>query len=110
MKRRAAAHMEFNKEDFLQNILPAVGPILIFVMLIVAQPDLGTSVDIVLIATAILFGAGLSEKWLLVGAPAALPALHSLISHVFYRHPRLMASLNPEADPLGAGFQLLQSL
>ncbi len=110
MKRRAAAAMEFNKEDFLQNILPAVGPILIFVMLIVAQPDLGTSVDIVLIATAILFVAGLSWKWLLVGAAAALPALYLLISHVSYRQARLMAFLNPDADPLGAGFQLLQSL
>jgi cell division protein FtsW len=110
MKRRAASAMEFNKEDFLQNILPAVGPILIFVMLIVAQPDLGTSVDIVLIATAILFVAGLSWKWLLVGAGAALPALYLLISHVSYRQARLMAFLNPDSDPLGAGFQLLQSL
>jgi cell division protein FtsW len=110
MKRRSAAAMEFNKEDFLQTILPAVGPILIFVMLIVAQPDLGTSVDIVLIATAILFVAGLSWKWLLVGGAAALPALYLLISHVSYRQARLMAFLNPDADPLGAGFQLLQSL
>ena len=110
MKRRAAAEMEFNKEDFLQNILPAVGPILLFVMLIVAQPDLGTSVDIVLIATAILFVAGLSWKWLLVGVGAALPALYLLISHVSYRQARLMAFLNPDSDPLGAGFQLLQSL
>jgi cell division protein FtsW len=110
MKRRAASAMEFNKEDFLQNILPAVGPILLFVMLIVAQPDLGTSVDIVLIATAILFVAGLSWKWLLVGAGVALPVLYLLISHVSYRQARLMAFLNPDADPLGAGFQLLQSL
>ena len=110
MKRRAAASMEFNKEDFLQTILPAVGPILIFVMLIVAQPDLGTSVDIVLIATAILFVAGLSWKWLMVGAAAALPVLYLLISHVSYRQARLMAFLNPDADPLGAGFQLSQSL
>ena len=102
--------MEFCKDDFLQTILPAVGPILIFVMLIVAQPDLGTSVDIVLIATAILFVAGLSWKWLLVGGAAALPVLYLLISHVSYRQARFMAFLNPDADPLGAGFQLLQSL
>ena len=52
-KRRSASAMQFCKDDFLQTILPAVGPVLIFVMLIVAQPDLGTSVDILLIATAI---------------------------------------------------------
>jgi cell division protein FtsW len=36
--------------------------------------------------------------------------LYLLISHVSYRQARLMAFLNPDADPLGAGFQLLQSL
>ena len=110
LKRRNAAPMEFNKDDFLQTILPAVGPILLFVLLIVAQPDLGTSVDIVLIATAILFVAGLSWKWLVVGAATALPVLYLLISHVSYRQARLMAFLNPDSDPLGSGFQLLQSL
>ena len=110
LKRRNAAAMEFNKDDFLQTILPAVGPIFLFVLLIVAQPDLGTSVDIVLIATAILFVAGLSWKWLVVGGTAALPVLYLLISHVSYRQARLMAFLNPDSDPLGSGFQLLQSL
>jgi cell division protein FtsW len=110
LKRRSAAAMEFSKDDFLQTILPAVGPILLFVLLIVLQPDLGTSVDIVLIATAILFVAGLSWKWLVVGGAAALPVLYLLISHVSYRQARLMAFLNPDADPLGSGFQLLQSL
>jgi len=110
LKRRNAAPMEFNKDDFLQTILPAVGPILLFVLLIVAQPDLGTSVDIVLIATAILFVAGLSWKWLVVGAATALPVLYLLIAHVSYRQARLMAFLNPDSDPLGSGFQLLQSL
>src|SRR6058998_3961862 len=54
LKRRSAARMEFSKNDFLRTILPAIGPILILVALILLQPDLGTSVDIVLIATAIL--------------------------------------------------------
>jgi cell division protein FtsW len=110
LKRRAAAEMEFSKDDFLQTILPAVAPILLFVMLIVLQPDLGTSVDIVLIAAAVLFVAGLSWKWLVVGAAGALPVLYLLISHVSYRQARLMAFLNPDSDPLGSGFQLLQSL
>jgi cell division protein FtsW len=110
LKRRNAAAMEFSKDDFMQTILPAVGPILLFVMLIVLQPDLGTSIDIVLVATAILFVAGLSWKWLVVGGAAALPVLYLLISHVSYRQARLMAFLNPDSDPLGSGFQLVQSL
>jgi cell division protein FtsW len=90
LKRRTAAGMEFRKEDFLHNILPAIGPIMVCVALILAQPDLGTSVDIVLIAAAVLYVAGLSWKWIAAGAAASIPALYLLISH--------------------AGFQLLQSL
>lgn len=109
-KRRSATSLEFNKQDFLQTILPAFGPVLIFVVLILAQPDLGTSVDLMLVATTILFVAGLSWKWLAVGLGAALPALYLLITHVSYRQARMMAFLNPDSDPQGAGFQLMQSL
>ena len=110
LRRRATTSLEFSKRDLVQTILPAVVPILVCVALIVMQPDLGTSVDIVLIMTAILFVAGLSWKWLLVGLAAALPALFLLIAHVSYRQARMMAFLHPESDPQGAGFQLLQSL
>jgi len=110
LKRRGKAAMEFCKEDFLQTILPAAGPVLVCVFLILAQPDLGTSIDIVLIATAILYVAGLSWKWLAVGAAAALPALYLLITQVSYRQARLLAFLDPGSDSQGAGFQLLQSL
>jgi cell division protein FtsW len=110
LKRRSAASMDFRKDDFVHNILPAIGPILVCVVLTLAQPDLGTSVDIVLIAVAVLYVAGLSWKWIAVGAAAAVPALYLLITHVAYRQARMMAFLNPDSDPQGAGFQLLQSL
>ena len=110
LKRRTATSLEFSKQDLLQTILPAVAPILVCVGLIVMQPDLGTSVDIVLIMTAILFAAGLSWKWLAVGAGTALPVLFALVTFVSYRHARIMAFLHPDSDPQGAGFQLLQSL
>jgi len=110
LRRRSATSLEFNKQDFMQTVLPAVAPILVCVALIVMQPDLGTSVDIVLIMTAILLVAGLSWKWLMVGAAAALPVLFLLIMNVSYRQARIMSFLHPESDPQGAGFQLLQSL
>jgi cell division protein FtsW len=109
-KRRGKGGMEFCKEDFLQTILPAAGPILICVALVLLQPDLGTAIDIVLVATAVLYVAGLSWKWIAVGAAAAMPLLYVLITHVAYRQARLMAFLHPDSDPQGAGFQLLQSL
>jgi cell division protein FtsW len=110
LKRRGATRLDFRQEDFMHTILPAVAPIFICVGLIVLQPDLGTSVDIVLIMTAILFVAGLSWKWIVVGAAAATPVLFFLIMHVSYRNARLISFLHPESDPQGAGFQLLQSL
>jgi len=110
LRRRTPTSLEFRKQDLLQSIFPAVAPILVCVGLIVAQPDLGTSVDILLIMTAILFVAGLSWKWLAVGVGAALPALFALIYFVSYRKARLLSFLHPDSDPQGAGFQLLQSL
>ncbi|HWY42381.1 MAG TPA: putative lipid II flippase FtsW [Candidatus Sulfotelmatobacter sp.] len=110
LKRKSTARLEFSKEDFLQNILPAIGPIFVCIGLILMQPDLGTSVDIVLIATAILFVAGLSWKWLAAGAAAAIPALFLLIMSASYRQARLWAFIHPDSDPQGAGFQLIQSL
>ncbi len=107
LRRRTATSLEFSNQDLLQTILPAVAPILVCVALILAQPDLGTSVDIVLIMTAILFVAGLSWKWLAVGAAdgaaAALLSDHSR----FLPQARLVAFLHPDNDPQGAGFQLL---
>ena len=110
LRRRTAISLEFTKQDFLQTLLPAIAPVLVCVALILAQPDLGTSVDIVLIMAAILFVAGLSRKWLAVGAVTALPLLIFSITHVSYRMARFMAFLHPDTDPQGAGFQLLQSL
>lgn len=110
LRRRRETSLEFSKQDFLQTILPAVAPIFVCVALIVAQPDLGTSVDVVLIMAAILFVAGLSWKWVAVGAAAGLPVLLLLIMNASYRQARLMAFLHPDSDPQGAGFQLLQSL
>src|SRR5258708_6670466 len=110
LKRRAVTRLELNKQVLLQTFLPAVAPILVCVGLIVLQPDLGTSVDILLIMTAILFVAGLSWKWLAVGAAAASPVLIALVAFVSYRQARITAFLHPDSDPQGAGFQLMQSL
>jgi cell division protein FtsW len=109
-KRRQTARLEFCQKDLLDTVAPAVAPVILFFWLIVFQPDLGTSIEIVLIAATVLFIAGLSPKWIGVGAVAALPALYVLIAGVGYRHDRILGFLHPEADPQGKGFQLLQSL
>jgi cell division protein FtsW len=110
LKRRKVAGLEFNKRDFQKTIAPALAPVLVMTALVVAQPDFGTSLEILLIAAAVLYAAGLSWKWLAVGAAAGLPAMFLLITRVAYRQERVLGFLNPEADPQGRGFQLLQSL
>src|SRR5437879_822367 len=90
-KRRSKASMEFRKEDFWQTIFPAAAPILVFAALILLQPDLGTSIDILVVAAAILFVGGLSWRWLAVGLAGAIPMVYLLITQVAYRQARLTA-------------------
>jgi len=92
------------------TLLPAFVPVALMVGLVVMQPDLGTAFQIFLIALAMLFVAGLSPRSVAAAAAATLPALAILIASKPYRLARVLAFFNPEADPQGTGFQLLQSL
>ncbi len=96
--------------DWKHTLIPALGPVLAIVGLIVLEPDLGTAVEIFIIALAMLFVAGLDGKYIAGAALVALPVIYLLIVRVSYRYERVVAFLNPTADPQGRGFQLLQSL
>lgn len=100
----------FSINDPLRTILPALGPAVLMGGLVVMQPDLGTGCAIVMVGLAILFFAGLSPLYFAGALAAAAPVVYLLIVRVEYRYERLMAFLNPEADPQGRGFQMLQSL
>lgn len=92
-----------------QLVVPAVPLLAIVGFLLMLQPDLGTAVLMTLIVLAILWIEGLPLRWvggLSVGG-AALVLLLARIAP--YRFARLTGWLSPESDPLGAGFQLLQS-
>jgi cell division protein FtsW len=78
--------------------------------LILLQPDLGTAISLVLIVVAMVFAAGLHYRYLVGAALAAVPVLYLVIMSAPYRLRRVMAFWNPEADPLGEGFQVIQSL
>ena len=78
--------------------------------LILFEPDLGTAVSIAMIAAMMVFAAGISYSYVVGLALASLPALYFLIMTSEYRRKRLMAFLDPWSDPLGGGFQLIQSM
>ncbi len=87
----------------LMTILPAV--------LIVRQPDLGTAALIMMLATAILFLAGVRIWKFMLGFAllvAAVPIAWSFLLHDYQRQ-RILTYLNPERDPLGAGYHIMQS-
>jgi cell division protein FtsW len=100
----------FGMNDWKRTIIPAIVPVLVLVGLVVLEPDLGTAVEIFLIAVAMLYVAGLNGKYIIGAGLAALPIIYLLIVRVSYRYERVVAFLNPMADPQGHGFQLLQSL
>lgn len=97
-------------DDWKQTLLPAVLPSLIFSLLIVKQPDLGTAMVCMALTASILFVAGMELKYLGYGVLASLPFLYYLLFHVGFRRQRMLAFVNPWADPQGAGFHMIQSL
>lgn len=91
----------------LRPILLCVGLVCV---LILAEPDLGTTVAIVLASAAVLHVAGLRLRSLALAAVCASPALYLLVFHVHYRKERILAFLHPWRDAAGASFQVVQSL
>ena len=84
-----------------------MGPPFVLVMI---QPDLGTSLVFAAVLLGMLFLSGLSLRWLIlpiVAGLAALPVLWTVLQG--YQQRRLLSFLDPSADPLGAGFQVIQS-
>jgi len=78
--------------------------------LILVEPDYGTSVLLIAVTGLMVFAAGLSYRYLVGAALLALPALYLVVWSAEYRRRRLLAFLDPWAEPLGDGFQVIQSL
>lgn len=96
-------------DDFTHGFLPSLIVLGLMSILILIQPDLGTVIALSLVVLIMLFSAGARFKHILYLLLMTLPFLFILIFSVPYRRQRILAFLNPWADPLGAGFQLIQS-
>jgi cell division protein FtsW len=103
-------HRTNSMNDWRNTLLPAVLPTMMFLALIVFQPDLGTAIACAAITACILFVAGLQLHLLGYACLVSLLPLYFLIFHVAYRRDRIMAFLNPYSDPQGKGFHIIQSL
>lgn len=80
-------------------------------VLIVKQPDLGTSLLILASGAFVIFMAGLQWRWILGAVAAVVPIAVGMWYFVMhdYQKRRVLTFLNPESDPLGAGWNIIQS-
>src|SRR5580658_8301493 len=97
-------------QDWKRTLLRGALIPVVFIILVVRQPDLGTALVLAGITAMMFILAGMEWKYLLLCVSASLPALASLLFMVPWRRARMLAFLNPEADPQGAGFHINQSL
>ena len=84
--------------------------ILLNLVLVLLQPDLGTAVLIGLVVFVLLFAGGMRITYLVTVALASLPVIYAVILRSAYQRSRIMIFLNPWKDPQGTGFQIIQSL
>ena len=78
--------------------------------LILLEPDMGTAVLLLATALMMIFLAGLDWRWMVGAAAVVPPLLWAMVMAQPYRRERLFTFLAPDKDPLGSGFQALQSL
>jgi cell division protein FtsW len=97
-------------DDIRNTLLPAALPCLIFIALILKEPDLGTALVCAGVTALMLWLAGMNLKYLGYAILGASPVLYFMLFHVAWRRDRLLAFINPESDPLGKGFHIIQSL
>lgn len=101
-------------DKYMNNIKKGVLPILIVTLLVFAlimlEPDFGTGVIIVMSIAGLLFASGVDIKFFLVAIIFGIIGTVVLIVIAPYRFKRILSFINPWSDPLGTGFQAIQSL
>jgi cell division protein FtsW len=103
------AKREERINELTTTLLPLACVIALFCGLIVLE-DFGTASTIVLVAAGMIFAAGIAWNRVVLFSFIAIPAAIALVLSAAYRRDRLFTFLNPEAEPLGKGFQAMQSL
>jgi len=106
-------YLSQNRKD-LRDIKKGVFPILlvigIFFLLIMLEPDFGTAMVIALTLISLIFISGVKISFFVKIGLLGLLGIVALIIIAPYRMARIVSFLNPWSDPLGSGFQIIQSL
>jgi rod shape determining protein RodA len=101
---------QLEKINSFRNILVSLVILMIPIMLVISQPDLGTSILIASSGLVVLWLAGLNIKYFIYSFLTLIISLPFAISFLApYQKLRILTFLNPDRDPLGAGYQIIQS-
>lgn len=102
------------KEKLLKNyrkgIFPILGILFFIFFLIMLEPDFGTGMILVISIISLMFIAGVDMKFFVVLGIVGIVGIVLLIMIAPYRMDRITSFLDPWSDPLGTGFQIIQSL
>ena len=97
-------------KDYKKGVFPILGILLLVFGLIMLEPDFGTGMIIVISILSLLFIAGVNMKFFFILGGVGVIGIIILILIAPYRMDRIISFLNPWSDPLGTGFQIIQSL
>jgi cell division protein FtsW len=97
-------------KDWKHTLLRAISVPVVFILLVVREPDLGTSLVLAGVTVMMLILAGMEWRYLLGILAISIPPLAALLILVPWRFKRLLVYFNPDSDPQGAGFHITQSL
>ena len=109
----SSKYLSGNEKDikfFFKGVFPLLLLTLFLFFLIMLQPDFGTGVILVMSVIGIMFVAGVDFKFFFKLGILGVVGIIILIIIAPYRLERILSFLNPWADPLGSGFQIIQSL
>jgi rod shape determining protein RodA len=102
--------IQLEKVNSFQTILTSLIILILPIMLVISQPDLGTSILIALSGLVVMWLAGLNIKYFIYSFISLLILMPFVISFLKpYQKLRVLTFLNPDRDPLGAGYQIIQS-
>lgn len=97
-------------KDYKKGVFPILGILLLAFGLIMLEPDFGTGMILVISVIAIMFVAGVDMKFFLILGALGVVGIVVLILIAPYRMDRITSFIDPWSDPLGGGFQIIQSL
>lgn len=95
---------------FRQLILPVI-MVIVPVLLILAEPDLGTAISVLAVSTTMIIFMGVRWRYIFGMVLGVLPLIYPVWEHVLkpYQKRRVLILLRPDLDPLGAGYHIRQS-